>query len=126
MVRNTIFTTWQSAAVSAPNSSVRSLPVRHRVAMTFDADEAVAEVWRGIRHAGSSVTMFSAYIGLKCPSDTEVPREPARESEQSIGLLVVCASGSWRALLQCGTLDGVVYQLSRGARRLSAARGWPR
>src|SRR5260370_10581505 len=37
----------------------------------------------------------------------------------------VCASGSWRGLLQSGTLDGVAYQLSRGARRLSAARGWP-
>jgi len=53
MVRNTIFTTWQSAAVSAPNSSVRPLPARHRVAMTFDADEAVAEVWRGTRHLTS-------------------------------------------------------------------------
>jgi len=63
MVRNTIFTTWQSAAVSAPNSSVRSLPARHRVAMTFDADEADAEVWRGTRHAGSSAMMFSGCIG---------------------------------------------------------------
>jgi len=43
-VRNTIFTTWQSAVVSAPNSSVRSLTARHRVAMTFDVDEAVAKV----------------------------------------------------------------------------------
>src|SRR5207245_842754 len=65
---------------------------------------------------------LSGYIRLQRTSDTEEPREPARESEQSIGLLVVCASGSWRALLQCGTLDGVVYQLSRGARRLFAAR----
>jgi hypothetical protein len=55
--------------------------------MTFDPDEAVAEVCRGTRHAGSSATMFSAYIGLQCTSDTEVPRKPAREPEQSIGLL---------------------------------------
>ena len=72
MVRNAILTTWQSAAVSAQNSSVRSLPACHRVATTLDADKPVAEVWRGTRHSGSSSTIFLRRIGLHCTSNTHL------------------------------------------------------